>query len=403
MRRPFLIILLALALLSAGFSLGVSSSTSRPEDVSHSLVGAILGLQPRPHNANFSLLEDVWSTVHKTYVNQNIDDQALLQGAVSGMVQGLGDPYSVYFSPSETQSFQQEVEGIFQGIGTEIGYKDKLVTIIAPLPNSPAAKAGLQSGDVILAVDGQETATMSLDDTVKKIRGPKGSQVELIYRRPPSTDTQTVRITRADIKVDPVQTKILTVGTSTIGYIKMTSFTKDTGSRVQAAVQSFLTKPVTGLILDMRDNPGGYLDQSIVVASAFLDHGTVVSEVGRDGKKRDEQVSGHPLWPTQPLVILVNGGTASAAEIVAGALQDNHRAKVIGVQTFGKGSVQDYQQLDDGSSLKITVAKWFTPSGRSISDHGITPDQKVDLTPDDLDHNRDPQLEAAEKAIQGKI
>ncbi len=399
MRPRFMIALVAIVLLAVGFSGGVLVGTNASRPAIDNLNNLRSVLTPSPRPADWQVLADVWSTVHRSYVNQNIDDQALVRGAVRGVVESLNDPYSVYFTPSEASSFQDEVEGVFQGVGMEVGYKQNQVTVIAPLPDSPAARAGIVSGDVVISIDGVETTTLTLDQAVAKIRGPKGTRVTLVVRGPNSSQNRTVTITRQSIKVDPVKSKTVSSNHQQVMIVTISSFTKDTGRLVQNAVRQALTSSVKGIILDLRNDPGGYLDQSISVASVFLDRGVVVSEVGRDGKHRDESVVGQALWPSQPLAVLVDGGTASAAEIVAGALQDHHRATLIGQTTFGKGSVQDYQSLADGSSLKLTVAKWYTPNGRSISEHGITPDQTVAMPSDDAATNRDPQLDAAEQAI----
>lgn len=397
MRRWIVVAVAGLALVTLGFSLGVMSvSSGRPVANVSTLVR---DLQPSPRNADFTLFQDVWQTIHKTYVNTNINDAQLLQGALSGLVGGLGDPYSVYFAPAEAQDFQDEVEGIFQGVGMEVGFKDKQLTVIAPLPDSPAAQAGLRSGDLLLSIDQKSTDGLSLDQAVKAIRGPQGTTVVLVIRHADEKENRTISIIRKTIKVNSVRSKTLTVNGHQVLQLTVSSFAKDTGQGIQQAVRAAVTAHVDGIILDLRDNPGGYLDQSVTAASVFLSDGVVVSEVARDGQRRDERVDGPAIWPTQPLVVLVDGGSASAAEILAGALQDHRRARLIGQTTFGKGSVQDYEQLNDGSSLKLTVAHWLTPNGHSISDHGITPDQLVEITQDDVSQHRDPQLTAAEQAL----
>lgn len=396
-RRTVGIVVGIVALVSLGFALGVVSvgSSSAPSTLSE----VVQNLKPAPQGTDFSLLQDVWSTIHSTYVSTNINDTALLQGALTGMVQGLGDPYSVYFAPSDSQAFQDEVEGVFQGVGMEVGFKDKQLTIIAPLPNSPAELAGLKAGDALLAIDGKSTDGLSLDQAVSAIRGPEGTTVQLTIQHEGEADAQTIAITRRTIKVDSVRSATVSVDGKSVVHLSISSFTKDTAASVQNAVRAAVQKNAAGIILDLRNNPGGYLDQAVDVASVFLKQGVVVSEVDRQGQKRDQSVDGRALWPTQPLVVLVDGGSASAAEILAGALQDHHRATLVGEKTFGKGSVQDFQQLADGSSLKLTVAKWLTPNGRSISDHGITPDTVVAATPVNGQTDTDPQLIAAEQQL----
>lgn len=401
MRRQSVITLVALALLSLGFSVGVVVGTNAAA-TSGSFAAIVHSFQPAPTTTEASQLEDVWATIHRTYVNRQVNDTALIRGAISGMVGGLGDPYSVYLAPAEARTFQDEVEGVFQGVGMEVGYKDNQLTIIAPLPGSPAAMAGLRSGDALLSIDGQDTSAMKLDQAVALIRGPQGSTVTLTIRHSGATDTTTLTVKRQTIKVDSVRSRVEAVNGRTIGILSITSFAKDTGQLARRQVQSLISQSVSGIIIDVRDNPGGYLDQAVAVTSIFVDEGVVVSEVGRDGRHDEQRVNGQALWASQPMVVLVNGGTASAAEIVAGALQDHHRATVIGATTFGKGSVQDYQQLSDGSSLKLTVAKWLTPNGRSISEQGIQPDLAVAISTADQAQHLDRQLQAAELRLAPK-
>lgn len=398
-RLPFLIVAAAVLLVSLGFWLGVAAARPTASSTGRSAIDALLSVW-RPRNGNAAaVFEQVWRSIHASYVNANVDDQALVEGAIAGLVSGLGDPYSTYLTPAETKSFEDEIQGTFEGVGMEIGYKQKDLTVIAPLPGSPAEKAGLQAGDVILSIDNRDAAGLSVDEAVQAIRGAKGTSVTLVLHRGQEENNRTVSIVRDKIVVDPVNSKVITVNDRRLGYIRLSSFNRDVDRRFRQTAQDLLSQSIDGLILDLRNNPGGYLDQSVAVASAFIPDGLVVSEVGRNGDRRELKAAGNAFLNETPTVVLVNRGSASASEIVAGALQDTKHATVVGEQTFGKGSVQEYENLADGSSLKLTVAKWFTPRGRSISDEGIRPDVAVALTPDDRDNDRDPQLSKAEELL----
>lgn len=383
-----------IVLLLVGFGLGIVSTLySQQVSAPTTLSTALQRLIPAPKNADYNQLVSVWNRLHTDYVNANIDDRALLQGAIGGLVSGLGDPYSSYFNPTESKQFEEEISGTFDGVGMEVGFKNNHVTVIAPLPKSPAERAGLRAGDVILSVGQQDVSSLSLDQVINLIRGPKGTTVNITYQRSPEANPKSVAITRATITVDSVNGRVIDHGGKKFAYLNIVSFNQDTGREFRTMVQSLSAKTVTGVILDLRNNPGGYLDQAVDVASVFITDGNIVSEVDRDGHKKDFNASGNVWWPTIPTVVLVNGGSASAAEIVAGALQDHHRAQLVGTKTFGKGTVQDYQTLSDGSSLKLTIAKWLTPNGSSISEHGITPDFIVDLTDANRAANQDPPLD----------
>lgn len=337
------------------------------------------------------LFSKVWDTVNQDYVHKPVDQRTALYGALKGMVASLGDPYSTFFDPAETKDFNSELSGSFEGIGTEVGIKNEQLTVIAPLPASPADKAGLKAGDKILAIDKQDTSSMSLDKAISLMRGPKGTVVVLSIIPIGEQDVKDISITRDVITVKSVK---WSMKNGTIADIEINHFNSDTTAEFNAIVKEVVLQNPTGIILDLRDNPGGFLDSSIDVAGQFLDHQPIVIE--------DFGTSRHTYTSTvqaqlkdYPLVVLVDNGSASAAEILAGALQDYQRATIVGETTFGKGSVQDYEQFSDGSSLKLTVAKWLTPLGHSIDDSGIVPDVEVTLTADDYNNNRDPQLDKA--------
>ncbi len=368
------------ALLIIGFAVGLTVAVSAVRsDHPTSLQSAILRLSPAPSGADYNQLLDVWNRVHSEYVNRNVNDQALLQGALSGLVAGLGDPYSSYLTADSAKKFEAEISGTFEGLGMQVGYKNNQVTIIAPLPTSPAERAGIKSGDVILTVDKKDVSAMTLDEVINAIRGQQGTAVTLTIQRGGEPQPRTFSVVREKITVDSVTIKVVEHNGKRLADIAISSFNQDTGRQLRAQAKELGVQNMDGVLLDLRDDPGGYLDQAIDVASVFMPNGLIVAEVDRDGQRKTFNAAGNAFLADKKVVVLVNGGSASASEIVAGALQDSGRGTLVGTQTFGKGSVQDYQTLADGSSLKLTVAKWLTPKGRSISEQGITPDLVVTI------------------------
>lgn len=395
MKRPPLSRLVgSAALLLVGFSVGVFVTVSSYQSTSPTtLEAAIASLMPAPKEADYGQLLDVWNRVHTDYVNSTIDDRQLLQGAISGLVGGLGDPYSTFMTADTAKKFEDEISGTFEGVGMQVGYKEKTIVVIAPLPDSPAEKAGLKAGDVLVTVDGVDVNTLNIDQVIDKIRGKQGTSVSIAYQRA-AEPTVTVSIVRQTITVDSVTAKVSERNGKRFADVSISSFNRDTGRELRAKLKTINAQSLDGVIIDLRNNPGGYLDQAVDVASVFISSGTIVSEVDRTGKQKSFEVNGNAFLADKPIVVLVNGGSASASEIVAGALQDTGRATIVGTQTFGKGTVQDYQTLRDGSSLKLTIAKWLTPKGRSISEHGITPDTIVEM-PKDVTDTTDPQYDRA--------
>jgi len=324
-------------------------------------------------SVNFNQFWQVWDRVKEKYVKQGVNETDMFYGAVQGMVASLGDPYSVYMPPADAETFAKDLSGELEGIGAEIGVKNDQLQIITPLPDSPAEKAGLRPGDRILAIDKEITTGMDVNTAVSKIRGKGGTQVVLTIMREGATKTQEITITRAKIIVPSV---LFNWKDTNIAYLRIMQFNDDTMPMFNKYVSEIKkNKKLKGLILDLRNNPGGYLESAIAMGSAWVDDGIIVSERGRDSVNKDHYTEGsdHPLSNVKT-VVLVNGGSASASEIVAGALQDNSKAKIIGEKTYGKGSVQDFEVLSDGSALKLTVAEWYTPKGKNINKEGITPD-----------------------------
>lgn len=346
--------------------------------------------------SDWRTFERVWDAVHEKFVDGQIDDRRLLSGALAGLVRGLGDPYSLYLDAEDAEKFQAEIEGSFSGIGAEIGIKSDSLVIIAPLPASPAERAGLKPRDHILRIDDADADTLNLDEAVHRIRGEAGSSVTLVILSDGGTEPETVKIVRERITVESVREERRTTESGkAIVILRIASFTEKTDEAFAAQLQKVLLKPPEGIILDLRNNPGGYLTAATAIAAEFVGKEPIVIEEFAGNRREIIPGDREARVPNVPVIILINEGTASAAEILAGALQDYDRATVIGEKSFGKGSVQDYERFADGSSLKLTTARWLTPKGRSIEKEGIVPDVPIPLTNEDADADRDPQLDAA--------
>jgi len=331
--------------------------------------------------AEFDILAKVYRMLLEDYVDKGkLDPKKLSQGAARGMLQALDDPYTSYVDPEGHKLEMAALEGKFQGIGAVITIKDQILTVIAPIASSPAEKAGIVSGDKILKINDESTSEMTLIQATLKIRGPAGTPVHILVLHQGASEPVEIEITRAEIKLDSVIAEMK----GDIAYIRITQFLKSTGNDLRDALKDAIKKGAKGIVLDLRDNPGGVLDASVDVASQFLVRGIVVDAVDDEGNHNQLRVRSGGVATSIPLVVLVNGGSASASEIVAGALQDYGRAKLAGSKTFGKGSVQVVRELRDGSSVHITMAKWFTPNGRPIDGTGLTPDLALDLKGEDL-------------------
>lgn len=351
-------------------------------------------------DVDFNLFWDVWQTVKEESYETDIPETQLFYGALSGIVASLGDPHSIFFTPENTDGFNEELDGRFEGIGSEIGIRNNIVTVIAPLDNSPALKAGLRPKDLILEIDGQKTDNMSLTKAVSLIRGQSGTQVVLTIYRDGLSEPKKIYITREAIKVKSLE---FSLKENNIAYVKIRQFNAETVPLFNEAVMEIIKNPeIKGIILDLRYNPGGYLQAAIDVSGEWIDGEVVVKEKVRGGEEILHRGSKTAKLDRFKTIVLVNAGSASGSEIVAGALQDLTKATIVGVQTYGKGSMQKLINLKDGSSIKLTVAKWFTPKGNSIEGDGITPDVEVEMTEDDYNAYRDPQMEKAISLIKGQ-
>ncbi|MFA5432024.1 MAG: S41 family peptidase [Candidatus Paceibacterota bacterium] len=354
---------------------------------------------------DFSMLKKAWDQASTDYVDSTkIDKQKMTYGAVAGMIKAIGDPYTEFFNPEEAKKLEEDIAGSFEGIGLQLGIKDKQITAISPIKGTPAEKAGLRPGDLVLAVDKKPTADLAIDEVVNMIRGPKDTKVVLTISREGST-AKDIEITRAIIKVPSMDYKITeTANGKKVAHISLYQFSDTVYQDFKVAAIDIMNNNVSGIILDMRNNPGGLVNQSTNIAGWFLENGQLVlSEQDRNGQKTELTANGPSNFASIPLIILVNEGSASASEILAGALKDNRKAPIIGTTSFGKGTVQKIVNFDDGSSLKITIAKWYTPSGVRIQDTGITPDIKVELTAKDYEQNKDPQFDRALLEIEKLI
>lgn len=344
-----------------------------------------------PSDLNLSSLNDVYKVLRNKY-DGKLDAQKLVDGAKHGLVEAAGDPYTVYFNDKEAAEFSGDLEGNFQGIGAELGKRNDALVVINTLDDSPAKKAGLLANDVIVKVNGEATDNWSIDKAVSKIRGAKGTTVKLSILRG-EEGLKELSITRDEITNPSVKSEVLP---GNIGLIRISRFGEsDTTTLTRKAAEDFKAQGVKGVILDLRGNGGGYLAASRDVSSLWLEDKVVVTE--RAGGKVTETLRSDRDAPLKdmPTIVLVDGGSASASEIVAGALSDNKAAKLVGEKTFGKGSVQSVEEILSGGQLKVTIAKWYTPNGKNLSKNGLVPDVTVKLTPEDVNAGRDPQKDKA--------
>jgi len=348
-----------------------------------------------PKDLDFSLFWDVWQRLEKSYLDKKaLNSQNMYWGAIKGMVESLGDPYTVFLPPSDNKQAKEDLSGEFEGVGIQLGYKDSQLAVIAPLKGTPAYAAGVKAGDLILKIDDKETTGITLPEAVKLIRGPKGTKVKLTLLHEGEKESYEAVIVRDKITVPSVELEFI----DNIAHLKLTRFGDKTGDEWEKAVEEILGKNgIKGVVLDLRDNPGGYLSGAIFIASEFLDKGVIVQQEGTSGVKETFSVNRQGKLTKVKLVVVVNEGSASASEIVAGALQDYGRAKIVGQKTFGKGTIQEAQELKDGAGLHITTARWLLPKGRSIDKEGIKPDFEVK---DDPKTEVDEQLEKALKLVQ---
>jgi len=347
-----------------------------------------------PLNELFSPFWQTWELVHNQYVDQPVDDTQLMQGAIRGMLDSLGDQHTSYMDPDEYEQMNAPLVGEYDGIGAWVDTTTEYLTIVSPMPDSPAEKAGLKAGDQILAVDGEDMTGIDANLVLRKVLGKAGTDVTLTISREGESEPFDVTITRETITLTSVESKMLDNG---IAYINLTTFGETTDDELKTALKDLLAQNPKGLILDLRNNGGGYLDTAIDVVSEFIPGGkTVMYEQFGDGTRKTYTAKSGGLATDIPLVVLVNEGTASASEITAGAIQDYGRGTLVGKTTYGKGSVQLVTDLEnDQGAVRVTVAHWLTPKERLIHKIGLTPDYEVELTEEDYKAGKDPQLDKA--------
>jgi carboxyl-terminal processing protease len=345
-----------------------------------------------PTDPEFELVEQAWQIILQDYVESDeIDLEALSRGAIEGMIEALGDPYSAYVNADEYEAKKDLFEGSFGGIGAEMTIdKEGRLKVVAPIAGSPAHRAGIRPGDLVTHIDGESTEDMSFAEAVLTIRGEPGTTVTLGILR--DGEARDVTITREVIDLSTVTAKMLSDNTI---HVTLTAFSSPTKEDLKAALDQAIADGATGAVLDLRGNPGGLLESAVAVASQFLDGGIVTEVEYGSGEREAWEAEEGGIATDLPLVVLVDGGSASGSEVVAGALQDRGRAVIIGTQTFGKGSVNHFHRLADGSAIYITGARWYTPNGSLIEGQGITPDEVVEITAEDIEQGRDPQLDRA--------
>ncbi|HNR01322.1 MAG TPA: S41 family peptidase [Anaerolineaceae bacterium] len=406
--RIILVILISLVLLAGAFSGGVilgwlipSGSpvetlapvvTTAPEIISPTQPSE-LPSTPAELEELFKPFWESWNIVHDQYVDQPVDDLLLMRGAIRGMIEALGDIHSGYMTPEDYQQASTPLDGSYTGIGAWVDTSGEYLTIISPMPDSPAEAAGIKTGDQIIAVDGESVIGKDPNIVLQSVLGPEGTTVVLTIQRSDPEETLDFTITRARITIPSIESRMLD---SNIAYIALFQFGEESSADLEQALEELLASNPAGLILDLRDNGGGYVDTAIEVISQFIGSGVVMIERFGDGEEVTLEAIPGGLATEIPLVVLVNNGSASASEITAGAIQDYQRGKIVGTTTYGKGSVQNWIPLeDDQGAVKVTIARWLTPNGRLIHEIGLTPDYIVEITDEDIEAGRDPQLDKA--------
>jgi carboxyl-terminal processing protease len=350
--------------------------------------------QPANVQASMTKFWKVWDIVNTKYVEKDkIDQKKLIEGATAGMVNALDDPYSVYLTPTQNKDSKDDLEGKFEGVGMQLGFdKDKNIVVVAPIKDSPAERAGMRAGDKIWMINEKETPGMSLPEAVSTIRGEKGTKVKLKIQHEGNPDLIDVEITRDTIYIKSVEFE--TVGDNKIGHITINRFGDPTKTEWDEAVNQVLNKKLDKVIVDVRNNPGGYLDTAVYINSDFID-GIVMQQEDYMGNKKKFDNIHTPRLKHVTVIGLINKGSASASEIVAGGLQDSGKAKLVGEQSFGKGTIQEVEDLTEGAGIHITTAKWLLPSGKWIHKIGLKPDYEIKLSEDDITNKKDPQLDKA--------
>lgn len=399
--RKYIAVYIVVILILASFGIGLWTGKVWQSTASENYETEIVNRDGKQvEEVDFSLYWHVYDIIQAKYFDKPVNPKDLFYGSIKGMVQAIGDPYSAFLDPEETTEFEEELDGTFEGIGIEIAIKKDKLTVVAPIDGTPAAQAGLRAGDWIVKIGDDLTLDMTLDEAVQKIRGPAGSTVKLTISREGDEETQEYDIQRGTIEVKSVTMEMLD---NNIAHIEVTQFGNDTAVEFDKIINEILANDAAGIILDLRNNPGGLLNMAVKLASEFIEDGVIVKEEEADGSIIELEAEDIARLEDYPVVILVNEGSASASEILAGAMRDNLGTKIVGQTTFGKGSVQDLENLPQGTSLRITVAKWLTPNGDQIDEVGITPDFEVEITDEDYDNDSDPQLDKAVQVLDSEL
>ncbi len=402
------IIVVGLGSFAGGFVAGHMIPVAGIPGLSEPLTVAPPTVSPQQQSATPSELQtlfqpfwEVWTLVHENYVDQPVNDVELMRGAINGMMEALGDQHSSYMSPKDFADANAGLEGEYEGIGAYVDTTTKYLTITSPMPGSPAEKAGLLPGDQVVAIDGEDMTGINAEVARTKVLGPANTVVHLTILREGEDKLLEFDVTREKISIKSASGKMLDSG---VAYIQITTFGDKTTPELLQALKELMSQNPKGIILDLRNNGGGYLQTAVEVTSQFLDNGVVLYEQYGDGKRTTfDVIPGGLAADTKiPMVVLINEGSASASEIVAGALQDTGRAKLVGETSFGKGSVQNWIQLSgDNGAVRITIAKWLTPKEKTIHEIGLTPDIVVERTEEDFKANLDPQLDKAVEVVLG--
>lgn len=387
---PVIIALYSAILFGAGYAAGQGVPVAR-------------AAQAESSDAALRPLLRIWTLLHEDYFKQPLDDLQLVQGAIDGMLATLGDPHTSYMPPAEFDSLTESLEGEFEGIGAEVDVVDGVLTIVSPIADSPAEAAGLRPGDQVIAVDGVAIADAFTDPmgAITLVRGKAGTPVVLTIRR--AGKSFNVTIIRARIPLVSVRGRMLEGEGRDIAYVSIESFGEKTAGELRETLTTLMAQQPAGIVLDLRGNPGGSLESAVRVASHFLGNGLVLTEEWGDGERLDYPIYPNGLATETPLVVLIDGGSASASEIVAGAIQDARRGTLIGTKSFGKGTVQHWHTLDEGDGgVRITVARWLTPKGRWVHGRGLSPEITISITEADIAAERDPQLDGAVRLLHGE-
>ncbi len=395
-----------LAFLVLAFFVGYDrgrGSLSSGSDVVSVNGAVILNRKSQDNEVDFALFWKVWEILKDKFVDQSkLDAKQMLYGAIDGMLASTGDPYTTFFDPKEKEDFQEDMTGNFEGIGAEMAIKDEILTIVSPLEGTPAERVGLLAGDKILKIDGEPTTNMDVEEAVRRIRGPKGTSVTLNIYHEGDEEPEDIVVPREVIHVKSLRFEMRE---EDVAYIRLNRFGDETADEFEWAVRSAVSAKAQGLVIDLRNNPGGLLTSAVDIASFLLPEKSVVviEENGR-GDRKELKTHVGDVFSELPTSVIINGGSASASEILAGALRENRdNVRLIGEQSFGKGSVQELVSVTKDTAVKITVAKWLTPQGNQINKIGITPDETVSVTREQVTSKEDPQLQKAIEWVKSQF